>query len=44
MNPGRIIAGVAMAYFVFDFLLWNGGLVNPSVVSRILSVGMIAPF
>jgi hypothetical protein len=31
----EIIGGLLSIYFLFDFFLWNGGLVNPSILQRI---------
>jgi hypothetical protein len=38
---GRLIGGVGTLYFVFDFFVWNGGLVNPNILQRIANVGTI---
>ncbi len=31
----RFISGLLSLYFVFDFVFWNGGLVDPSILYRI---------
>jgi hypothetical protein len=40
---GRAVAGVLSVYFMFDFFLWNGGLVNPSIFQRISDTLGIVP-
>jgi hypothetical protein len=37
---GGIIGTLGALYFLFDFFLWNGGLLNPSILSRISAIGM----
>ncbi|WP_158283845.1 hypothetical protein [Halorubrum sp. PV6] len=38
------IMGLLALYFVFDLFIWNGGILNPSILSRIANVGVITPF
>lgn len=38
---GGLLAIILTAYFLFDFFLWNGGLVDPSILTRIAEAGML---
>ncbi|WP_232702654.1 hypothetical protein [Halobacterium wangiae] len=43
----KIVGAIGTAlslYFIFDFFFWNGGLVNPSIFTRLESVMMLLPF
>lgn len=40
----QFIGGLLSLYFVFDFVFWNGGLLNLSILQRIANVGFILPF
>lgn len=42
-GAGGIIGGLLALYFLFDFFFWNGGLVDPAILSRIASVGVVSP-
>jgi len=35
----QILSALGVLYFFFDFFLWNGGLLNPSIIARISAVG-----
>lgn len=37
---GGIIGTLGTLYLLFDFFFWNGGLLNPSIISRINAIGM----
>lgn len=34
-GPGAAIAVLLALYFIFDFFFWDGGLVNPSIMTRL---------
>lgn len=36
---GGLIGTLGALYFLFDFFFWNGGLLNPSIISRINTIG-----
>jgi len=38
---GKAISTIGILYFLFDFIFWNGGLVNPSILQRIANVGVV---
>lgn len=33
------IGTVLVVYFMFDFFFWDGGILNPSIMTRITEVG-----
>jgi hypothetical protein len=35
---GKAVGTLLILYFMFDFFLWNGGIVNPSILQRIADV------
>lgn len=42
---GAALATLAILYLVFDFFFWNGGLVDPSIFTRIENaIGLAAYF
>lgn len=43
-GAGGIIGGSLALYFLFDFFFWNGGLLDPSIMTRIANVGVAIPF
>lgn len=38
---GGAIGAIGTLYLMFDFFLWSGGLLDPSIIARINSIGMI---
>lgn len=37
-SPEWIIGTALALYFIFDFIFWNGGLVNPSILARMSEI------
>jgi hypothetical protein len=38
---GEIIGVLGALYFLFDFFLWNGGILDPSIIARITAIGTV---
>ncbi len=38
---GGVIGAIGTAYLSFDFFFWDGGILDPSILSLINDVGMV---
>jgi hypothetical protein len=41
---GGILSALGLVYFTFDVILWDGGLLDLSILTRINSLGIVLGF